>query len=409
MEFFYPMKTYDVLIRIFVEALDYNNLFFTRIQSIKASMLTQVKPFYHQLMLFLLLMIPAVAAGEAYTVTSPQLNVRKSPSTRSSVLFKLDKDAVVEVCDSARGNWVKIEYQGQNGYVNRKYLQQVGQTGTFESKWDLLSNWFKQLNLEKFKQIIGHESHWPVYVGTVLGLLILLIVYLFFDEDYDTNRPEVSVIDYVILFFFLGLCVCEIIQFLGYQGDTTWFCSPHIVGWIWTIVNFIVFTAVIYAQVMSFILILGFLDSLGNRDSHWRWNFYAIIACVVIAIIGIFYEPMLTVAFVLFALTILAWPFVLIYYNIQYQGSWMNLVISYVFYLFGLFSIIVTLAKYIPLLMVAIVGFIILKIIGSDSRSPTIYVEGEGYITGRGYHGGDRFRGDNGYHYYYDGSDWHPL
>ena len=44
---------------------------------------------------------------------------------------------------------------------------------------------------------------------------------------------------------------------------------------------------------------------------------------------------------------------------------------------------------------------------GSSSHVPTIYVSGEGHITGRGYHGGDRFTGDNGRDYWYDGSKWH--
>lgn len=39
---------------------------------------------------------------------------------------------------------------------------------------------------------------------------------------------------------------------------------------------------------------------------------------------------------------------------------------------------------------------------------PHIYVDGE-EITGHGYHGGDRFEGDNGYHYWYDGNNWHQF
>ena len=44
---------------------------------------------------------------------------------------------------------------------------------------------------------------------------------------------------------------------------------------------------------------------------------------------------------------------------------------------------------------------------GSAAHTPTIYVDGEGHITGRGYHGGDYFHGDNGNEYRYDGRDWH--
>ena len=44
---------------------------------------------------------------------------------------------------------------------------------------------------------------------------------------------------------------------------------------------------------------------------------------------------------------------------------------------------------------------------GSASHTPTIYVDGEGHITGRGYNGGSSFHGDNGEDYSYDGSRWH--
>ena len=44
---------------------------------------------------------------------------------------------------------------------------------------------------------------------------------------------------------------------------------------------------------------------------------------------------------------------------------------------------------------------------GSPSHTPTIYVKGEGHITGHGYDGGSSFRGDNGNHYTYDGSKWY--
>ena len=37
-----------------------------------------------------------------------------------------------------------------------------------------------------------------------------------------------------------------------------------------------------------------------------------------------------------------------------------------------------------------------------ESKLPTIYVRGEGYITGHGYDGGGKFHGDNGCEYYYD-------
>lgn len=42
-------------------------------------------------------------------------------------------------------------------------------------------------------------------------------------------------------------------------------------------------------------------------------------------------------------------------------------------------------------------------------KKPRIYVEGEGYVTGRGYDGGSKFLGDNGIRYYYDGKRWERM
>ena len=45
--------------------------------------------------------------------------------------------------------------------------------------------------------------------------------------------------------------------------------------------------------------------------------------------------------------------------------------------------------------------------IPSSYHVPTIYVAGEGHITGHGHDGGDEFTGDNGHEYWYDGDKWH--
>lgn len=39
-------------------------------------------------------------------------------------------------------------------------------------------------------------------------------------------------------------------------------------------------------------------------------------------------------------------------------------------------------------------------------HTPTIYVDGEGHITGHGYNGGSDFHGDNGHRYHYNGGEW---
>jgi hypothetical protein len=61
-----------------------------------------------------------------YNVTS-DVNVRSGPSVNNNVLFKLSRGTEVEVVersffDSRNAEWMKINYNGQAGYVNAKFL-----------------------------------------------------------------------------------------------------------------------------------------------------------------------------------------------------------------------------------------------------------------------------------------------
>ena len=52
-------------------------------------------------------------------------------------------------------------------------------------------------------------------------------------------------------------------------------------------------------------------------------------------------------------------------------------------------------------------GFLMIIGLLPTSKTPTIYVEGVGHVTGHGYNGGSSFHGDDGNDYKYDGNKWH--
>lgn len=51
-------------------------------------------------------------------------------------------------------------------------------------------------------------------------------------------------------------------------------------------------------------------------------------------------------------------------------------------------------------------GLLLIMGVVPACKTPTIYVEGKGHITGRGYDGGNKFHGDDGNDYTYDGNKW---
>ena len=53
------------------------------------------------------------------------LNVRSTDSTSGSILFKLKPNAGVNISERTKNGWYKIEYYGNYGYVNGKYIELI--------------------------------------------------------------------------------------------------------------------------------------------------------------------------------------------------------------------------------------------------------------------------------------------
>jgi len=70
-----------------------------------------------------------VTEAETYTnkiVNSDGLNVREGPSANAAIKFVLYRNTIVKVYDKGKsGEWVKIYYDGKEGYVNKTFLKEA--------------------------------------------------------------------------------------------------------------------------------------------------------------------------------------------------------------------------------------------------------------------------------------------
>lgn len=74
---------------------------------------------------FLTMAFCAFALGqEKYIVTASKLNVRKGPSSQSSIIGSLSKGDTINV-NSLKKSWAQIEYKKGVGYVASKYIQPI--------------------------------------------------------------------------------------------------------------------------------------------------------------------------------------------------------------------------------------------------------------------------------------------
>lgn len=80
------------------------------------------------LLLFCFLAIPSAetqaASKDTYTVSTngANLNIRKNPTTQSSVIGRLKNKSSINVTSSS-GNWYKISFNGKSGYVSASYVK----------------------------------------------------------------------------------------------------------------------------------------------------------------------------------------------------------------------------------------------------------------------------------------------
>ena len=71
--------------------------------------------------------------AESYSVVSA-LNIRSSESKTSQIVWKLEKNAIIEGTDLGNG-WIKLD--NEKGFVNSVYVQKIENTKQEKSFWKI--------------------------------------------------------------------------------------------------------------------------------------------------------------------------------------------------------------------------------------------------------------------------------
>jgi uncharacterized protein YgiM (DUF1202 family) len=69
-------------------------------------------------------------------VSTEKLNVRSSPSEQANVQFQVDKDSILTVLDTAKGNeWYHIEFNNKRGYASAEFLENYTAMSNWKEFW----------------------------------------------------------------------------------------------------------------------------------------------------------------------------------------------------------------------------------------------------------------------------------
>lgn len=167
---------------------------------------------------------------------------------------------------------------------------------------------------------------------------------------------------------FLAVGILELVYLALMGGNAIWFCIPDTVGWVWTIIDFLIFGFIVYNQFMCFFNTLADVEynSYGSFDK--RWGFYSWGGGIIAGIVtGIFFPAAVVFVAIAFIVCQIIQT-ILIFKGVVPQGGWGNAFLCFAVYLLGALSTVLILAHFVILLIIVLVACLILYILGQSSK-----------------------------------------
>lgn len=296
----------------------------------------------------------ATAQTKYEVTTNTFLNIRSYADINAPILGTISKGNQVNVYELSDG-WAKIEYDNSYAYVSAKYLKEVdSSSANIESSTKFeLPSW--NLSLSDVK--------WMIYPILALSLI------LFFIRIRREDDPLEGAMYFTNWLIFLAVSTLELIYLVLINRNPVWFCVPDTVGWIWTIINFLIFGFIVYNQLMCFFNTLLDVEYNSYSSFEKRWGIYSWIGGPIAGIVtGIVFPPLAGLVVIAFIVCQII-QVVLIFRGIVPKGGWGNAFLYLAIYLLGALSTILILVHFVVLLIIVLIGYLILSMIGQGSRN----------------------------------------
>lgn len=181
----------------------------------------------------------AIAQTKYEVTANTFLNIRSYASASAPVLGTIDKGGEVEVYEITNG-WAKIRYDEGYAYVSAQYLKKVEseEVSSFSDKSIFnFSSW-------KFR---GGGVEWMIFV--IAGLSLVLFFIRLNRGEENPLEGNLHTANWIL---FLTVSVVELVYLALMGNDAVWFCMPDTVGWVWTVIDFLLFGFIVFNQFICF-------------------------------------------------------------------------------------------------------------------------------------------------------------
>ncbi len=300
--------------------------------------------------LFFLCIIFSLNLNAQYyrVVTRNALNVRSGAGTEFEIIGKLASKDTVHVLSMER-RWAQIEFGDQKAYVSNRYIVPLGNHGKKSAKEFVggLLNLFKQ----------GPMNYLPLLI--LLTLIFPLLVRRIF------HNPRV--VRFVVgIMGVVAICCMELIFFFGYEG-LPWFCFPDDVGWLWMVVNYLLYGFVLYKQLALTLTVIREVCDENHYDLRLGIYSYPVAAGLGI----IFYLADVDMGEYLFYAFLIAQGIQIVMNYFKIRIFWKASVVS-VLFLLGSVAIICSAFFFVAILIFLVIIFLVLRMFAS-TRYVVVY------------------------------------
>ena len=238
-------------------------------------------------------------------------------------------------------------------------------------------------------------------VKTIVLLVLFLSLILFFMRINRKGEPREGISYIISNTLFLIVCALEIIH--TFAPDPIWFCVPDKVGWLWTIVNFILMVGIVFNQLLYLKDVMEDVLDKQNLAFDMLWlgllSYGGGIVCGFIC--AFFFQA--GIPWVLGIVGILQLVQIILIF-VGYKKNFKGGAFASFVYLLGTLGTVAALMSALVLLIIVLLAFAVLALVlklagGSDSKSGKVSVDWsdgrseEAEETGRGILGERYYRG----------------
>lgn len=321
-------------------------------------------------------------AQNKYEVTAgSRLNIRSAASTSAPVVGSVSHGGIIDVYEISNG-WAKIRMNNGYAYVSAQYIKaRPDLNPKTEAKKSKHTGNFGNLSFN-FSFGIGKTKAKDMAYGiAILSLLLFIISCIRGDNPIEGTALYVT-----NLILFLLVVIMEIIYIVEMQGSPLWFCDPYDVGWLWTIINFLIFGGIVYNQIVCLLhTIHDIVYQSGGDGFDLQWGLYSIVGGIIGGIVtGICWpEGGIIVGGAFLVCQIV--QIVLMFKGIVPNGGWLNAILCLLVYVLGAIATVGILIYFLLLLMIVLIVLVIFCAVGHGSGGRSSSSGSSGSSSSSGY------------------------